>query len=115
MSGPKAPKESAEQRAARLAEEERIRIAQARADAEEAAAGRQFLTKRTRAVMRLFGARRALAGVGGANPIAAPGGGTASSGGLGGGGGFGGGSGGYALGGGGGGFGWLSETRTVQN
>lgn len=65
MSKPKAPGESASQKRARLAEEERIRIAQARADAEEAAAGRTFLTRRTRAVMRLFGARRAMAGVGG--------------------------------------------------
>ena len=64
MSKPKTPGESAEAKAARLAEEERIRIAQARADAEEAAAGRQFLTRRTRAVMRLYGARRAIAGLG---------------------------------------------------
>lgn len=68
MSKPKAPGESASQKRARLAEEERIRIAQARADAEEAAAGRTFLTRRTRAVMRLFGARRAMAGIGGGTP-----------------------------------------------
>lgn len=68
MSKPKQPGESAEAKAARLAEEERIRIAQARADAEEAAAGRQFLTRRTRAVMRLYGARRALAGLGAGSP-----------------------------------------------
>lgn len=63
MKNPKAPKESAEQKAARETEEQRIKVMQARADAEEAAAGRQLLTRRTRQVMRLFGARRALAGI----------------------------------------------------
>ncbi len=64
MSKPKAPKESAEQRAARMAEEERIRIMTARANADEFAAGKSFLTRRTRMVLRLYGARRALAGLG---------------------------------------------------
>lgn len=82
MSKPKAPKEGAQAKAARLAEEERIRIMKAKADADEFAAGRQFLTRRTRQVMRLFGARKALAGVGGATP--AIGGGTAAGGGAGG-------------------------------
>lgn len=74
MSKPKAPKESADAAAARLAEEERIRVMQARAQADEAAAGRQLLTRKTRMTMRLFGARSALAGtssgsftIGGAN------------------------------------------------
>lgn len=107
MSKPKAAKESASQKAARLAEEERIRIAQARADADEAAAGRTFLTRRTRAVMRLFGARRALAGIGGGAPAlggGTVGGGVVSGGGsgvyIGGGYGFNGGGGGGGFGGG---------------
>lgn len=70
MKSPKAPKETAEQRATRLAEEQRIKTLQARADAEEAAAGRQLMTRRTRRVMRMFGARQVLAGL--ASP-AAPG------------------------------------------
>ena len=59
---PKAPRETAEQKATRLAEEARIKAMQARADAEDAAAGRLLLTRRTRQVIRLFGARRAMIG-----------------------------------------------------
>lgn len=62
MSKPKAAKESPEQRALREAEERRIAVMMRRAQAEEAAAGRQLLTRRTRQVMRLFGARVAAAG-----------------------------------------------------
>ncbi len=48
-----------------------MKVAQARADADEAAAGRQLMTRRTRRVMRLFGARKVLAGL--AAPGAPPG------------------------------------------
>lgn len=89
-SKPKAPGETREQREARLAEEERIRTMQARADADEAAAGRRVLTKKTRAVVRVFGARRAMALGSGSSVI--PGGVPGTSGGCGGGGGSGGGS-----------------------
>lgn len=69
MSKPKAAQESADAKAARLAEEERIRVAQARADAQESAAGRQLLTRKTRMTMRLFGARSAMSGFGGSGSV----------------------------------------------
>ncbi|TXH12886.1 MAG: hypothetical protein E6R03_12165 [Hyphomicrobiaceae bacterium] len=64
MSGPKAPKESADQRDARLAEEKRIKLMQQRADAEEAAAGRSILARKTRQMMRIFGAPIATGSIG---------------------------------------------------
>lgn len=76
MKTPKS-KESPEAKAAREAEEQRIAVMQARADAEETAAGRKLLSRRTRQVIRLFGARQALAGVG-VGTQAATGGGAIS-------------------------------------
>ncbi len=93
MKTPKAGKETAEQAAARTAEEERIRTMQARADADEAASGRRLLTKKTRQVVRLFGARQGAAGVSISAPSPTGGGGSEGGGGgsfpLGYGGGFG--------------------------
>jgi len=62
MRAPKPPRETPEQAQVRVAEEARMNAMQVRADAEEAAAGRALLTKRTRRVIRLFGARKALVG-----------------------------------------------------
>lgn len=69
MAGPKAPKESAADKAYRLQQEARTKAMQAQADAEDAAAGRTLMTRRTRMVMRLFGARRAMAQVAGTGNI----------------------------------------------
>lgn len=85
MSKPKAAQESADAKAARLAEEERIRVAQARADAQESAAGRQLLTRKTRMTMRLFGARSALSGFGGSGSVPILGGSSSGGEGIGGG------------------------------
>lgn len=110
MSKPKAPGETAEQRAAREAEEQRIKVMQARAEADEAAAGRSLLTRRTRRVVRLFGARRAMAGIGGGTDFT--GGGTISLGG--GGGSFPLGYGGFGGFGGGGGLGGLGDVGRID-
>lgn len=72
MSTAKAPKETAEQRALREAEQQRIAVMQQRADADESAAGRRLLTRRTRRVLRMFGARTQMAGAGALGAIAAP-------------------------------------------
>lgn len=74
MSKPKVPKETPDQKKARLAEEERIALMQVRANAEEAAAGRQLLTRKTRMAMRIYGARRGM--IGGLGGAPAMGGGT---------------------------------------
>lgn len=80
MKTPKARGETADQKATRLAEEQRIKVMQMRADADEQAAGRRLLTKKTRAVMRIFGARTAMVGV--ANPSGGGNGGGVTSGGV---------------------------------
>lgn len=99
MSSPK-PKQSAESKRLQAAQEEQLRLAQIAADAESARAGGRLLSVRTRTLMRLYGARRAMAGVGsGGSPVVVGTGSTPSKGGgaypsLGGGGGLGGGIGG---------------------
>lgn len=98
MKSPKQPKETPEQRAARLAEEERIKVAETKANVADTEQRQRWLTSKTRRILRIFGARKALAGQGGqpnltslvAAVTAGQGGGAFGGGGFGGGGGGGG-------------------------